>query len=103
MKTKLATTLVVGLVLGLATAFIARQPEVQAQERVKAQAFEYKVVLVPDHRTSGGSNTGNADAMKMTTQFNALAADGWEYVGPVVETSARPYCFVLFKRQRASR
>lgn len=90
MNWKLAGMLLVGLVLGFATSFVARQPEVQGQEKVKPQQCEYQLILVP------GGELG--DAKEFTNRFNILAADGWEYVGPAV-TQPR-YCLVLFKRPK---
>jgi hypothetical protein len=92
---------VVGLLLGAAaTAVALRQPEAQAQEATKGPAWEYKVVY---------SSASQAEAAKaLTEQYNALAGDGWEYVGPVVERTAIKGpglvgvdgTFVLFKRPR---
>jgi hypothetical protein len=101
---KLALALVIGLVLGCAVSFVARQPQVEAQVTVKAAGWEYRVVAC-----AGDALQGQEKAAKtLTSQFNGLAAAGWEHVGPVIaspeaRTMVRQtdaYSLVLFKRAK---
>jgi hypothetical protein len=103
MTGKLIAAVVAGLVLGVAgTSLFVNQPEARGQQKEKQPQWEYKVIL---------ASAEAKDAAKvMTEQYNALAAEGWEYVGPVVDsTHARalngPYsgiggAFILFKRPK---
>lgn len=91
MNGKILAALAIGLVIGFFVTLVARQPEAHGQEKAKAQQqWEYRVVF------ASGNRNDDADAQKLTTEFNTLAADGWEYVSPVV-TQPR-YSLVLFKR-----
>ena len=103
MTGKLIVALVAGLVLGVAgTSLVVNQTEARGQGKEKKQQWEYKVILA--------SSEGKDAPKAMTDKYNALAADGWEYVGPVVNsTHARalngPYsgisgAFVVFKRPK---
>lgn len=77
MKGQLAVALMVGLVLGLALPAFVSQHEAQGQRVEKAPTpaqWEYKVVAL----------TRGSDHAK---QLNELAADGWEYVGLLVNHS----------------
>jgi hypothetical protein len=88
MQGKLAATLVVGIALGLATAFIARQPEAQAQEKAKTELWEYSVY-----------STRGRDPIAIAGEINSnLAAKGWDYVGPIWQT--KDGSFVLFRRPK---
>ena len=117
MNSKLAAGLAIGLAIGFAGALVVTsQPEARGQEKQKQQ-WEYKVVACSLDGAKG--RLPDADAAKaLTEQYNTLAADGWEYVGPVVEktVAASPHVigggtppasyvgisgtFVLFKRPK---
>jgi hypothetical protein len=61
----------------------------------KPQRWEYKVVNI-----SGTPRGGEGDpADKITDQFNTLAKDGWDYVGPVTARSTTTH-FVAFRRSK---
>jgi hypothetical protein len=81
MKAKLLTSLAVGMLFGCAISQVTMQAQAFAQAKAKArqQQWEYKVVYC--------NAVGRTEplALEMTLQFNKLAANGWEYVGPVVE------------------
>jgi hypothetical protein len=87
------------------------------QEKGGIAKVEYKVVFSPTGRTSKQRLTakdgvvwhelvGPSDpAAEMTKQFNALAADGWQYVGPVASPApgqhgpdGLPGVFVVFQK-----
>jgi hypothetical protein len=53
---------------------------VRAQEKSNQARWEYRVILAK-------SQQNERSAATMTEQFNALAAEGWEYVGAVVDSS----------------
>jgi hypothetical protein len=103
MTGKLIAVVAGGLLLGVAGTFLfVNQPQARGQQKEKQPLWEYKVIF---------SSAEAKDAAKvMTEQYNTLAAEGWEYVGPVVEsTHARalngPYsgiggAFILFKRPK---
>ncbi len=98
---------VIGVAIGGVVALALKQPEAQGQEKAKNAQWEFKVVFSTsgpfDNDTRGAENA-------MTNQYNTLAAEGWEYVGPVVDKNTRaqgpPHntltdgAFVLFKRQK---
>jgi hypothetical protein len=82
MRGKLVVAVLAGaLAGGMGTALVVRQPEARAQEKDRAPerrgGWEYQVVFA--------SSQGKDVAKAMTEQFAALAKDGWEYVGPVVD------------------
>ena len=60
----------------------------------KASPWEYKVVAFGE--------SGSAAADKLTDQFNTLAGNGWEYVGPVQPRLTTPGGgqFVAFRRHK---
>ena len=82
------------------------------------QRVEYKVVFsaidhvpvreqrVVDGKAKEVEHGPAASAEAMTRQFNALAAEGWEYVGPVAPTGKQPAAgerggvLSLFKRAK---
>ena len=78
------------------------RPGVQAQERPGRQRLEYQVVASQvDHFPQRKSvqvegkakvtSTGPKESAEaMTRQFNALAAEGWEHVGPVITAETHP-------------
>jgi hypothetical protein len=85
MNGKLEVALAIGLTLGFAGAILVkRQPEAQGQEKPKKQQWEYKVVACSLYGDKGLLPDKDA-TQALTEQYNSLAADGWEYVGPVVE------------------
>ena len=74
-------------------------PDDQALAKPVLQRHEYKVVFCPVDLDGPGIAKQEADgkvkelrhgpkqsAESMTNQFNALAAEGWEYIGPVIST-----------------
>jgi hypothetical protein len=74
------------------------------QERKNQARWEYRVFLAK-------SQQNERSAAMMTEQFNALAADGWEYVAAVADSSETRNipngfyldvngAFVLFKRPK---
>ena len=64
----------------------------------RPQRWEYKVVLVSGRPTPGAAGE---DAMtQLTDQFNALAKDGWEYAGPVVQRITGSQHCVAFRRSK---
>jgi hypothetical protein len=81
MKAKLLASLVVGMVIGCAISQVALQTQAYAQAKANARPlqWEYKVVYC------NAIGRTEALAVEMTLQFNRLAANGWDYVGPVVE------------------
>jgi hypothetical protein len=106
MNGKLLAGVALGVVLGLAVSswgWPSRAEGQAAQVRgpdLHRQQWEYKVIL---SWTQGGDPNGIAGAM--TTDYNRLAKDGWEYVGPVGAeqgpVAAHPTgVFVLFKRPK---
>jgi hypothetical protein len=76
-----------------------RQPPALGQAEQPKARWEYRVVL---------SNTDHQlkQAEAMSKEFSALGAEGWEYAGPVSESTQNgPYLlrqgvFVLFKRPK---
>ena len=75
MNSRSVVALAAGLVLGALVASGGwRQAQAQRQAQVKGPQWEFKVTSVPP----------NAD--RATKELNALADDGWEYVG-LVNTS----------------
>jgi hypothetical protein len=88
----------IGIGIGLAVAVWHQQLRAEAQPL--ASQWEYKVVVFQhagDYRTDPD---GRHNADKFTAQFGALAAEGWEYVGLVVNPSSYSRGFVAFKRLR---
>jgi hypothetical protein len=91
---------VYGAVLGAAAVFLLgtscsrQQPAANAQ-RVTPQLWEYKVVYVE----LWGSDIPNWDAAAekgLTSKYNELGADGWEYVGAHRGNSV----YAVFKRPK---
>jgi hypothetical protein len=123
MKFKILGMLGFGILIGvLATVVTTRSMSaVQAQGPPGKGRIEYKVVFSPIgyaemiQKVDGQEKKvvlGTKDpAEDMTKQFNALAAEGWEYVGPIASkerssfmpgASGPPYdvhgMLILFKR-----
>src|SRR5262245_14308503 len=103
MTSKLIAAVAVGLVLGYVSAVMPwGQPASLAQEKDRKQRWEYRVVF--------SYTEGKEKAKKMTEDYNALAAEGWEYVGPVVDSthnralnanySGIGGAYVIFKRSK---
>jgi hypothetical protein len=73
----------------------------------RSQRLEYKVVFAKVDGVGSWQRGQNGkmeevagpakSAEAMTKQFNDLAAEGWEYVGPTTSTS-REGVLILFKR-----
>ncbi|QEH32427.1 hypothetical protein OJF2_08980 [Aquisphaera giovannonii] len=92
---------ILGVLLGGAgAAALVHQPSAQGQPAVPRPGIEYRVELVDvgHHGSSAG---------RMTEALNARAAEGWEYVGPVADSSMdgptyirRPGVFLLFRRPK---
>lgn len=55
-----------------ATLFLAVQPSAMGQDKTDSPKWEFKAVLF-----------GSDDETESTKKLNNLAADGWEYVGPL--------------------
>lgn len=97
MRWKLAAV-AAGLFVGLVASGAGMQAGGRAQDKPAGQRFEYKVVFSPvahvevrEARRIDGEIKEvvlgpKASAEAMTKQFNALAAEGWEYIGPVAPT-----------------
>lgn len=103
MTSRLLAAVVVGLALGYAGAVMHwGQPATFAAEKDRKQRWEYRVVF--------SSTEGRENEKKITDQYNALAAEGWEYVGPVVDSthnralnahySGIGGAYVVFKRSK---
>jgi hypothetical protein len=103
MKGRLTVAVVVGLVIGLTILLAGRQQEAQGQKREIVRQWEYKVFafgIDPDQRKAADSQT---------ERMNQLAAEGWEYVGPL-STSSQAFgvqrnqthytTYVAFKRPK---
>ncbi|MFQ5730667.1 MAG: hypothetical protein ACE5KM_01805 [Planctomycetaceae bacterium] len=73
---------VIGLTMGIAAAVSATAPRATAQPPSATSAWESKAVAF------------SKDAAQATKTLNQLAADGWEYVGPLTGN------LVAFKRLR---
>jgi hypothetical protein len=76
MRGKLAVTLLIGVVIGVALALTLGRPQALAQQGKTPQRWEYKVVVFAyskDEMTKG----------QVTKLLNELADEGWEYVGLV--------------------
>lgn len=103
MTRRILTVIAAGIFIAVAWAgSMCSQSSAHAQEKEKQPRWEYRVILVNPRLKEKSSTV-------MTEQFNALASEGWEYVGPVVassETRNTPTgyyldpngAFVLFKR-----
>ena len=93
-------------------------PGVRADDKPARRRVEYQVVFsaidhvperesqVVDGKAREVEHGPAASAEAMTKQFDALAAEGWEYVGPVAPTGRQPPAtdlggaLNLFKRAR---
>ena len=108
----------VGLLLGALAFQPWHRPDARADDEPARQRVEYRVafsaidyVSVREQRLVDGKaqeveRGPGASAEAMTRQFNALAAEGWEYVGPVGPTGPQPAAtqrgavLSLFKRPK---
>ena len=98
MRFKVAAAVATGLFFGTVVSQLCYESGVRADDRPGRQRVEYKVVFssvehvaVREARTIDGKpreidHGPKASAEAMTKQFNALAAEGWEYVGSVTST-----------------
>jgi hypothetical protein len=89
MNGKVVLVLAAGLVLGCAITFWGRPPAAEGQAPEKAAKYEYTVV-----------EFRSRDTDDHTRQLTELAANGWEYVGPVNADTANLRTFVAFKRPK---
>ncbi|TMQ30494.1 MAG: hypothetical protein E6K70_24075 [Planctomycetota bacterium] len=87
MSGKTVASLIAGLVIGIAVGALGWHPEAKATPN-RAEGWEYKTVLL---RRTDAEFAGGAE-----NKLNALAKDGWEYIGPVY--SDLPV--IAFKRLR---
>jgi hypothetical protein len=90
----------VGLAAGLGIGQLAVQPAAVAQAPEKGPKWEYKVVVF-------SARDDVKEVKGMTADLNDLAADGWEYVGPVAgefktfgNGDQRATGFVAFRRPK---
>jgi hypothetical protein len=74
-----AVALAAVLVLGFV--WLGAQPAAQGQKPEKVQQWEYKILRPTDAEFANGQ----AEAV-----FNKLAADGWEFVEPIVSRAPLP-------------
>jgi hypothetical protein len=91
-----------GVVIGLAAATVGWHARADGQavqvQRPARQHWEYQVLW--------SQTSGTASAGPMTAEYNGLAKDGWEYVGPIVHTTYGQTVaytggvYVLFKRSK---
>ena len=65
----------------------------------RPQRWEYKIVLASSRSVAPGGGDDAVD--KLTEQFNTLAKDGWEYVGPVVQRTTSSQQCVAFRRSKS--
>ena len=92
MNMKLATGLVTGLLLGVVVGSLRGPAVSNAQAPEKRTAWEYKVVAFAPNDSTG-----------QTKQINAMAREGWEYVGLLslhVRQREPSMSTVLFKREK---
>jgi hypothetical protein len=106
MNGKCIAALVVGIALGVAASSSGLVPGAAGQVQVRGpnlQQWEYKVVF------SSIAGTGEKDSERFTNEFDRLAADRWEYVGPVLDRTSTGLngaysgingVYVLFKRPK---
>jgi hypothetical protein len=91
--------LTAGLVAGVTLTIGARHQDATAQPPQKLQAWDYKVVEFWSQHTDGAAES-------FTNRLQRLAADRWEYVGPVnTYQPATPansgfYGYIAFRRPR---
>jgi hypothetical protein len=95
MTPRLFLAVLLGVVLGGAAVTVNPLHSAPAPEP-RPQRWEYKVVLLTVMR--GGPNDV-APEDKLTEQFNTMAKDGWDYVGPVVSRSSTSQ-YVAFRRSK---
>jgi len=99
MQGKLSFVVIATLTAGIVILTIGRQEAVGQRPAAQAR-WEYKVV-----KFRGGHGSQAISPDDIATEMNRLAADGWEYVGPVLDVPTTPtqgylssQCFVAFKR-----
>jgi hypothetical protein len=113
MQGKWTAVAAVSLAFGLlGFAALVKHPEAQAHGRAKAQLWEHKVIFSSVEFTTV-TREDKSIAKLMTDDYNALAADAWEYVGSIGERKPAGIAgggsgvftdisgiFVLFKRPK---
>jgi hypothetical protein len=80
MKSKIVAAVTIGLLMGLVASSSLEQSEAQGQREEPKQEWEYKVVGF-----LAGIKDRNVDEHQQ--QIEKLAAEGWEYVGPLLAGS----------------
>ena len=102
MRFKITAAVAAILLVGIVASQAWKQPSALAQDPPARQRIEYKVVFSPvehvevkETRKIEGKlkeidHGPKASAEAMTKQFNALAAEGWDYVGAVTPTGKTP-------------
>jgi hypothetical protein len=96
-RAKLIVVACAGVAVGLVASVLLRQPEVFAQPAAAKTAYEFKVVEFG----TGFLNTESAD--DMGKKLGKLSEEGWEYVGPVANSSDDKRFlqgFVAFRRAK---
>lgn len=94
MYARLIASALVGVALGAMAMSINPLQSAPAPE-AKPAKWEYKVVNVTVPRPADGSDASE----KLSEQFNVLAKDGWELVGPVVSRGTFQN-YVAFRRAK---
>src|SRR4051794_23230449 len=103
MRCQHAVSAILLLLIGLLATAPGFQPAARAQGKPEKSRLEYKVMVCPvdllSMRIAKKDESGEIreigsgpaeSAAAMTRQFNELAADGWEYVGPITVTQGLP-------------
>jgi hypothetical protein len=86
--------MLVGLTVGLLIPAGSRYQEVQAQGQGQGQRWEYKVLVSDVTKAPFFSDK----AAIWEKDYNALAADGWEFIGPFNPRDPSNLSVALFKR-----
>jgi hypothetical protein len=98
MNARLLLVALLGAALGGAAVGVSPLRSAPAPDP-KPQRWEYKIVLVSSRSVAPGGGDDATD--KLTEQFNVLAKDGWEYVGPVVQRVTSSQQCVAFRRSKS--
>jgi hypothetical protein len=85
-------------VLVLLTAAFLWRPQPVARAQAGEKRWEYKVVVFSHKGDYRSDPDGSNNAEQFTTQYQALAKDGWEYVGPVCTPGGYSRSFIAFRR-----
>ena len=95
MRVNVMAAVIVKILVGITLFQGSRPAAVRAQDKGGRQLLEYRIVFSPiahlrvkESRKVDGKlveieHGPRASAEAMTKQFNELAAQGWEYVGPI--------------------